>query len=114
MRALQIVRAAWGLLQLAAPGLVADRVLRVPLDHRAEVVARVLAARQVLQAGLLLRTPSPATLSLGAGVDGLHAVSMLALAALNARRRPPALLDASIAAAFAVSGAVGARRALHL
>jgi len=113
VRALQIVRAAWGLLQLAAPGLVADRVLRVPLDHRAEVVARVLAARQVLQAGLLLRTPTPVSLSLGAGVDGLHAASMLALAALSARRRPPALLDASIAAAFAVSGAVAARRARH-
>jgi len=113
VKAVQMVRVAWGLLQLATPGLVADRVLRVPLDHRAEVVARVLAARQVLQAGLLLRTPTAATLSVGAGVDGLHAASMLALAALNARRRPPALLDASIAAAFAVSGVVGARHALH-
>lgn len=113
MRALEVVRAAWGLLQLAAPGLVADRILPVPLDHRAEVVARILGARQILQAGLLLRAPGPVALSVGAGVDGLHAASMLALAACNPRRRPPALLDATIAAGFAVSGAVGARRAIH-
>ncbi|MEO5833196.1 MAG: hypothetical protein ABIR83_07465 [Nakamurella sp.] len=113
MRALEVARAAWGLLQLAAPGLVADRVLLLPLDHRAEVVARILGARQILQAGLLLRAPGPVPLSVGAGVDGLHAVSMLALAAYNPRRRPPALLDAVIATGFAVSGVVGARRAMH-
>lgn len=107
----QTIRAGWGLLQLAAPGLVADRVLTAPLDHRATVVARVLAARQVLQAGLLLRNPGPMALALGAGVDGLHAASMLGLAAFDARRRRSALLDASIAAAFAVSGALAARRA---
>ncbi|UZJ26005.1 hypothetical protein RHODO2019_06120 [Rhodococcus antarcticus] len=111
MKVLQVVRAGWGLLQLAAPGLVADRILRKPLDHRAEVVARVLAARQVLQAGLLMRSPTPAVLGVGAGVDGLHAASMLALAAVDTRRRPAALLDAAIAAAFAVAGAVGARHA---
>lgn len=108
-----MVRAGWGLLQLVNPSLVADRVLRVRLDHRAEVVARVLAARQVLQAGLLLAAPTPTTLGLGAGVDGLHAASMLALAAVDGRRRPPALLDAAIAAAFALSGVVGARHAQH-
>ena len=106
----QTIRAGWGLLQLAAPGLVADRVLTAPLDHRATVVARVLAARQVLQAGLLLRNPGPMALALGAGVDGLHAASMLG-PAFDARRRRSALLDASIAATFAVSGVLGARRA---
>ena len=110
MSTTQTIRAGWGLLQLAAPGLVADRVLPAPLDHRATVVARLLAARQVLQAGLL-RNPGPMALALGAVVDGLHAASMIGLAAFNARRRRAALLDASIAATFAVSGALGARRA---
>lgn len=107
----QTVRAGWGLLQLTAPGLVADRLLTTPLDHRATVVARVLAARQIVQAGLLVRYPGPTALALGAGVDGLHAASMVALAAVDARRRRAALLDAAIAATFALTGAIGARRA---
>lgn len=111
MRAVQVVRGGWGLLQLASPGLVADRILRLPLDHRAETVARVLAARQVLQAGLLLRTPTPAALGVGAAVDGLHAASMVGLAVLDGRRRPAALLDAAIASAFAVAGVLAARDA---
>jgi hypothetical protein len=67
-------------------------------DRVGAVAARVLAGRQLLQAAVLSRDPSSAALRAGMAVDGLHLLSMLALAALDGRRRGQALASASMEA----------------
>jgi len=103
VRPLGAVRAGWGALQLVAPGLVAGR-LGLEMDHRARVVARVLAARQLVQAAVTAAVPTAEVRRLGIGVDALHAASMVALATVDSRRRKIALADAVVAIAFAISG----------
>ena len=92
------VRAGYGLVQLAMPGYSAEQQLGGPLDATTLRVVRVLGARQVTQAGL------------GAGVDALHALSMVPLVAAAPRWRRPALVSGLTAAAFAVAGILAARR----
>lgn len=106
---LEAVRGGYGAVQLARPRLVADRLLAAPLDRRGRGVARVLGARQVVQALASGRSPSYPVLALGVEVDLLHAASMLAVALADRRRRRPALTDALIAGSFAFGGALAAR-----
>lgn len=105
MRVLGGVRGALGVAQLVSPGRV-GWLYGVRLDHRARVVARVLGARQVVQAVLTAAMPTRAVRHLGVGVDALHAASMLALAMADSRRRRMALLDALLASTLAVAGVV--------
>lgn len=86
-----------------APEYVARR-LGVELDHHARVVVRVLATRQLLQAAVTAAMPTTDVRHLGAGVDALHAASMVALAVVDSRRRRMALADAAVATAFAIIG----------
>lgn len=106
---LELVRGGYGALQLAAPGLVAGQLLRGRLDGRARAVARVLGARQLAQALASGGSPSYPVLGLGVEVDLLHASSMVALGAAARRRRNQALLDALIAASFALAGTLAAQ-----
>lgn len=108
---LGVVRGGYGLLQLTAPSLIADRVLRRPLDARGKATARVLGVRQIGQAVVSGRDPGYPVLALGVEVDLLHALSMIGLAAVDPRRRPTATVDAVIAASFAAAGALTARAA---
>jgi hypothetical protein len=64
----------------------------------------VLGGRHLLQAVLTGSDPGPIRRYGGAVVDWLHAASMFALARIDAPRRRPALIDGSIAAAFALAG----------
>ncbi|HEX5291067.1 MAG TPA: hypothetical protein VFX25_19580 [Streptosporangiaceae bacterium] len=73
-------------------------------------VARVLGGRHLVQAVLSAARPTPAVLALGAGTDMLHSASMIALAALDPPRRRLGLSDSLLAAAFAASGCLLARR----
>jgi len=107
--ALEAVRGGYGVLQIARPGLIADRLLTDALDRRGRGVARVLGGRQLLQALASGRTPSYPVLALGAEVDLLHAASMLAVALADRRRRRAALTDALIAGSFAFGGVAAAR-----
>jgi len=110
--ALYVVRGAYGTLLLASPTWVSGRLLHVRLGTRGQGVARVLGARQLIQALVSGRVPGYPVLALGVEVDLLHAASMLALALARGRRRP-ALTDALIASAFALAGALAARQAAH-
>jgi hypothetical protein len=74
-------------------------------------VARVLGTRHLAQAVLTLWRPRPAVLAAGAGIDGCHAASMLALAAASPRMRRAGLTDAMAATAFTATGAVMATAA---
>lgn len=107
--ALQLLRATYGGVQLARPALLADRLLGVPPDRRTRWVARLLGARQLGQAALSGLRPSPRALAIGAAVDLAHAVSMLALGAVDRRRRRAAATDALVAGGFALAGVLAAR-----
>jgi hypothetical protein len=107
--ALASVRAGYGLIQLALPRYSAEQQLGGPLDSATLRVVRVLGARQVTQAGLALAFPAEPLLGLGAGVDALHALSMVPLALATPRWRRPALVSGLMAAAFAAAGVLVAR-----
>ena len=109
------LRAGYGAVQLAVPGYSAEQQLGGPLDPATLRVVRVLGARQLVQAGLaqfwLARSfPAEPLLGLGVGVDALHALSMVPVVAAAPRWRRPALVSGLTAAAFAVAGALAARR----
>lgn len=108
--ALASVRAGYGLIQLALPRYSAEQQLGGPLDSATLRVVRVLGARQVTQAGLALAFPAEPLLGLGAGVDALHALSMVPLALATPRWRRPALVSGLMATAFAAAGVLAARR----
>lgn len=100
-RGLEGVRAAYGLVQLAAPALLADRVAPDRVGPRARVVIRVLGARHLLQAGAASAVDRPLAHQVGAVVDALHAISMVALSLTGRARRRLAVLDACVAGTFA-------------
>lgn len=88
---------------LGAVDLVGARgLLRLQLQRRPDRLTtgalRVLGARQVVQGALIARAGSRTARRFGSAVDGLHCASMLLLAAIDRRRRGPALVQASIAA----------------
>ncbi|HET8717918.1 MAG TPA: hypothetical protein VFM50_09220 [Nocardioidaceae bacterium] len=103
--------------------LAAHRVARLAgaADHRAGVTttARVLGARHLAQAVATRRVARTGRLTTaqahraGAAVDGLHALSMLGLAAVASGVRRPALCSAAVAGTLAVLEWRYAARAAH-
>lgn len=93
----RIVRGAWGGVLLLDPGLP----LRLGGGRDTTGVreaTRILGARHLIEAVVLARTHDPRVRRWVAAVDGVHAVSMLGLAALSPRLRRDALLSAASAA----------------
>ncbi|GAB2756042.1 hypothetical protein [Sinomonas soli] len=100
MRPLETVRAAYGTVELVAPGAVERLLLGHRPDDRARTVIRVLGARHLVQA--LVTARGGRTLHrLGGAVDVIHAVTMAALAGADPRRRRAAAVNAAIALVFA-------------
>lgn len=108
-----LVRGAYGLVLLLAPGWVVRHVAGRSPGAVSMTVVRVLGARDVSQALLGSVAPSADVLALGAEVDGMHALSMLVLAGLAPRWRRAALVSAAVAGSFAVAGAFQSRREAH-
>jgi hypothetical protein len=102
-RAGMVARAAWGAGCLAAPATVGRALGLAPADRRARLLLRLLGARDLGQAVLAATAPPPALLRAGAGLDALHAASMLALAAVSPHYRRPALTSAAIATGWTVA-----------
>lgn len=104
IQVITVARAGWATALLLVP----ERVLGVggqpSIPAAAVVVARVLGARQLLQAALTAAAPTGSLLSAGAAVDAVHAGTNVGLAAMSPRWRRIALIDAVIAATFAASG----------
>lgn len=100
-----LARAAWGAVCLLTPGPV-HRVLggREP-DPWERRVLRVLGARHLVQAVASRFLPRGLAAGGGAAVDGLHALTALVLAGVDARRRRSALADVLVAAAWCAWGA---------
>lgn len=99
---------------MVRPDVVVPGLSGGPLGPGGRRVVRVLGVRQLAQAWLTGRKPTPLVLRLGVEVDLAHAVSMIGLAVVSRRYRPRALGDAAVAAALAVVGIRAAREAgLH-
>jgi hypothetical protein len=104
-------RACYGAALLSAPGLALDLVTGQAPSTRARAVVRILGARHLAQAVLTMWRPRRTVLAAGAGIDGCHAASMLALAVASPGLRRAGLTDAVAAGAFTATGAAfaGAR-----
>ena len=98
-----VARAGWGLGCLAAPAAVGRALGLRPGDRRAQLVLRLLGARDLGQAVLAGAGAPPPLLRLGTAVDALHALSMYALAAVSRDYRRPALTAAAIATTWAAT-----------
>lgn len=95
-----VARAAWGALCLLAPASVQRVLSGGRVDARGVLVLRVLGGRHLVQAAATRLLPPRPALGGGAAADGLHALSALALAAVDARRRRAALVEAALATAW--------------
>lgn len=100
MRAADLVRLGYGACLVVRPQAVARRLAGVELDQRARLVARVLGLRHVAQAVVAVRGARPGAREVGRRVDGVHALTMLVLAAWAPGRQRVALADATVAALF--------------
>ena len=108
---LDVVRACYGGLLLAAPRRVLTACTREQASPRALGVVRVLGARHLLQAALTggplsARGPSGEippgrALLAGSGVDTMHAASMIGLALAHRPLRRAALADAVLESTLA-------------
>ena len=105
MIVLTVVRAAWGAVLLAAPRMVMALISQRPAGRCSRLVARLLGARDLVQAVVLARDQSRPTVAAGIAVDALHSSTMLWLAIRRPEHRRGALFSALIAACFAISGA---------
>lgn len=103
-RALQVIRAGYGLALVLAPAPIIRLAAARPPGRRTCWAARVLGTRHLVQAALTAVAPEPAVFAVGAQVDTLHATSMLLLAAVSQSGRRAALTDALSEAAFAAAG----------
>lgn len=100
-----VVRAAWGCLLLLAPAWVARRLLWSGGERSSgRAMIRVLGTRQLVQAAATARRPSGRLLSLGAGVDVLHAMTAAAFAASGPDRRVAGGVATVLATGFAAAG----------
>ncbi len=111
-RGLAVARAGYGAaLLLARRPLL--RSLGTRPDRSATLTVGALGARHVVQAVVTWLCPDRRVVLSGTVVDGLHATSMLALAAADARRRRAALVDAADAAVWAAFGIADLARSLR-
>lgn len=109
IRLLSAVRCGSGLLCLVAPRQVAAAV-GGSQDRATHVFIRILGGRELAQGAVALAAPTRPVLLTGAVVDGIHVTTMIGLAAVDPRRRGPALVNAVTATGWALSGWYRARR----
>jgi hypothetical protein len=78
-------------------------------DHTSTVLGRMLGARHLAEALLAAARPGRRTMQAGAAIDGTHALSMVALAICDPRRRQLAVTAAAVSSAFMAWGLLEAR-----
>lgn len=99
--ALEVGRAAYAMGGLLAPARLAGRELGGIPDHATVRVARILGARHLCQAVIVLLAGSPTAHLAGAVVDGLHAASMVPVSLAARRDRRYYVTSAAVAVALA-------------
>lgn len=98
------IRASYGAALVLAPGIVIYLTTGRFAGRRARRLTQLLGARHLIQAGVSAFAPVPGVLALGAGIDSLHAASMLIFAAVGPRTRRASLTDALAELLFAAAG----------
>lgn len=98
----EVGRAAYGLAGLLAPERLAALELGRPPGLVATRVARVLGARHLVQAVVVLTVGGATAHRVGAVIDGLHAVSMVPWAALTRTDRRYYVMSGVVATAWAL------------
>jgi hypothetical protein len=108
IRGVALLRAGVGAALTVFPGRVASAAEGRPATPLARVFTRVLGVRHLTQATLTLTLTAPQLLTplCGAVVDGLHAATVMVLAAVSPRYRRAALVNAALAATFCGLGIV--------
>ncbi len=104
LRGIEVVRAGWGTVLVAAPAAVLNHIHGVQVDRKAVVVTRVLGARHLAQALLSGIDPGPEMLAAGVWVDTVHSMTAFGLAAVDRRRARGGLTDGVVAAVWAGMG----------
>jgi hypothetical protein len=104
IRPIELIRAGWGAVLLAAPGDVLEHIHGVRVDRKALVVTRILGARHLTQALLSGVDPGPEVLAAGVWVDTVHSATALGLAGVDRRRARGGVTDAVVAASWAAMG----------
>ncbi|MDM4143086.1 hypothetical protein [Mycobacterium sp. FLAC0960] len=104
IRAIELIRAGWGAVLVAAPAEVLDHIHGVRVDRKALVVTRILGARHLAQALLSGVNPGPEVLAAGVWVDAVHSATALGLAVVDRRRARGGVTDAAVAASWAALG----------
>lgn len=100
LSSVELARGVIGLCQLFAPKPLFRAVVGSAPPPAAVATTRILGARNVIQAVLLVRAGKTAH-RCGAIVDVAHAASMAALAGASARWQRPCATDAVLASAWA-------------
>ncbi len=104
IRPIELIRAGWGAVLLAAPGDVLEHIHGVRVDRKALVVTRILGARHLTQALLSGVDPGPEVLAAGVWVDTVHSATALGRAGVDRRRARGGVTDAVVAASWAAMG----------
>lgn len=104
-RVLGVVRLGWAAALLAVPQAVIPR-LGGQVDSKSVAVARILGARHAAQGALEVVTGSRWSHA-GSMIDATHSLTAATLGLIDARWRRVALVDAAVAACFAVAGRAG-------
>ena len=98
LRGLELMRAGWGAVLLAAPAPVLTHIHGVEVDRKALLVSRILGARHLVQASFSGINPSPEVLAAGIWVDTVHSITAFGLAAVDRRRARGGIVDGMVAA----------------
>lgn len=109
LRCMTLLRVGVGGACIVSPRRVASAAAGRPAVTLACVFTRILGVRQLVQAALTVTTPDLMTPLRGAVIDGLHAATMVLLAAVSRRHRRAALVSTTMAATFCAVGMVRAR-----
>jgi hypothetical protein len=109
MKGLIALRVVAGSALLIAPGKVLGDLPHEEIDAAARAFARVLGARHLVEAAVLLRDHTHRWVLVGAGVDAVHAATMLGLAYKRPDQRRLALTNALTASLLAGAGIESAR-----
>lgn len=109
MRLLTTARASWGTALLLSPSSVICAATNASADGPTRTVARILGARQLVEAALTGRRHYQGAILVGAAVDATHAATFAAVALIRPDRRRLALTNVATATAFAVAGLLESR-----
>lgn len=110
---LSLAQGCWGAILLRASPQLLHGLAGEPVSPDVIKVAHVLGARELIQALITIRRPTQGALQLGAVVEALHAVTMIAAASASLGPRRLTMASAAASGAFALAGVTQSRRLCH-